>query len=60
MAEKPWGQMTVDEKLEALRKDIADIANFVNPLARDLRDLNTRVNAVAAELDASHKKEVPE
>jgi uncharacterized protein YoxC len=46
-----WHNMTIDEKLDALRQDIADISNFIDPLARDVRELSARLNEVSAKID---------
>jgi hypothetical protein len=56
--DKNWADMTADEKLEALRQDIKDIAGYINILATDVRELSARLNEVRASVDILHKKEV--
>jgi hypothetical protein len=56
--DKNWADMTDDEKLEALRQDIKDIAGYVNILATDVRELSARLSEVRASVDSLHKKEV--
>ena len=54
---KKWAEMTTDEKLDALRKDIQDIADFVNPIAADVREINSRLSEVVAHVSDLRKKD---
>ena len=58
MAKKAWPKMTPNEKLDALRADIKDIADFINPLVNDLREVTTRLNEMEVIVDDLRKKAV--
>lgn len=52
---KAWKDMDAEEKLDALRKDVGETAAFVNRLAADIRELNSRLSVVAEETRALRK-----
>jgi uncharacterized protein YoxC len=52
MAKKSWNQLTTDEKLEALREDVAQAYNVLNGLISDVGDIHRRVNKIDATMTA--------
>jgi hypothetical protein len=55
--EKSWPSMSQDEKLDALRDDIARLFRYVNGLTGDMRSLSVRLNAAEEEAQRNRKKE---
>ena len=46
MAKKPWNKLSTDEKLEALREDIAKAYDVLNGLIADVGGTHRRVNQI--------------
>jgi len=53
---KPWNQMTTDEKLDALRDDVALAFQQLNGLASNDRQFNSAISEVAAQIQDLRKK----
>ena len=48
--------MSQDEKLEALRGDVARLFDVANGLIKDVRSIGARLNAVEEEVKGSRKR----
>jgi hypothetical protein len=50
MAKKSWNELSTDEKLEALREDIAKAYDVLNRLIDDVGNTHRRVNQIEPKL----------